>query len=394
MALNRPSHGWRTVVQRHRRTFLNYLDTERARLSSLEVLARDLTAFLQNLIRTGDDAIAFWEAVPRVISDCDNQETYELPLAPAAYSWLYLLDRYARTWYALEHLFNTACFPLARYGVNVLDIGTGPGPSVLAIGEFYKHLSAFGTVMQESAFEQPCRLTEVELSWLNNSFRGHFREFARRSFEGLTLISDLNSIDPREERRRLRERLLDEEVWGANEEAQLIHRYRFVVISNFITNPEKLELFEVSLRRILSDLQPGSVVLLIGGSGGHYPKLQEAFDRLVFESGLRLRVAGTKVRSRVADTEVILTAARTIADHVVRLHPMPRDVSISVQPALDGREPWGGRSSIRAYRRNARRDTGARNAAHLRARERKAEIQVPNEETGVEFNNVPKSTDE
>jgi|SRR5688572_13704608 len=157
---------------------------------------------------------------------------------------------------------------------------------------------------------------------MNNSFRGHFREFARRSFEGLTLISDLNSIHPREERRRLRERLLDEEVWGANEEAQLIHRYRFVVMSNFITNPEKLELFELSLSRILSDLQPGSVVLLIGGSGGHYPKLQEAFDRLVFESGLRLRVAETKVRSRAADTEVIVTAARTVADHVVRLHPI------------------------------------------------------------------------
>ena len=294
----------------------------------------------------------------------------------------------------LEHLFNTACFPLARYGVNVLDIGTGPGPSVLAIGEFYKNLSAFAAVMQESAFEQPCRLTEVELSWLNNSFRGHFREFARRSFEGLTLISDLNSIHPREERRRLRGRLLDEEVWDANEEAQLIHRYRFVVMSNFITNPEKLELFELSLSRILSDLQPGSVVLLIGGSGGHYPKLQEAFDRLVFESGLRLRVAETKVRSRAANTEVIVTAARIVADHVVRLHPMPKDVSILVQPALDGREPWGGRSSIRAYRRSPRCNTGARNAAHFRGRERKAEIQVPDYGTGVAFNNVPMSTDE
>jgi hypothetical protein len=189
---------------------------------------------------------------------------------------------------------------------------------------------------------------------MNNSFRGHFREFVRRSFEGLMLISELNSIHPREERRRLRERLLDEEVWGANEEAQLIHRYRFVVMSNFITNPEKLEPFELSLSRILSDLQPGSVVLLIGGSGGHYPKLQEAFDRLVFESGLRLRVAETKVRSIAADTEVIMTAARTIADHVVRLHPMSKDVSILVQPALDGREPWSGRSSIRAYRRSPR----------------------------------------
>lgn len=148
-------------------------------------------------------------------------------------------------------------------------------------------------------------------------------------------------------------------------------------MSNFITNPEKLELFELSLSRILSDLQPGSVVLLIGGSGGHYPKLQEAFDRLVFESGLRLRVAETKVRSRAADTEVIVTAGRTVADHVVRLHPMPKDVSILVQPALDGREPWGGRSSIRAYRRSPRRNTGGRNAAHFQGRERKAEIQVP-----------------
>ena len=92
-------------------------------------------------------------------------------MAAEAYAWMHLLDRYTRTWIALEHMVQRGCLPLAIRGVGVLDIGTGPGPSALAITDFYRHLSEYAE-NGETRLMRPCRIATVELSDRNNAFRG------------------------------------------------------------------------------------------------------------------------------------------------------------------------------------------------------------------------------
>lgn len=352
--IKRPQ-SWYALLRRRRRAFLRFLHESGARESSLAKLADDLIEFLKARITTPQAAEYFWAAVLPTLAKCGSQATYELPFAPEAYAWLHLLDRYVRTWYALQRMIQGVCFPLAKNGVNTLDIGTGPGPSVLAVGEFYRSLSDFGSRVGEPRLVQPCRITEVELSLSNNMFRSHFREFAQRQVEMSFMIPDLNSIEPKGERVSLRHDLSDEECWGANDRAQSLHRYRLIVLSNFITDLDDFGTVRPALLRIFNDLQPGSIVVIIGAEGAHYPQLYESLDRLASEAGLRRRIAGRRVFSRGGDRKVILRAAREIAAHVSSLAPMPADVEAVVKRALEGRQAWGRPSAIRVYRRNRRR---------------------------------------
>lgn len=135
---------WLQLLKRHRAPLQEHLQKGRRRQIGLETIAGRLIDYMRWRIQTPADAGAFWRAVPPVISRCDEQETYELDMASEAYAWIHLLDRYVRTWLALEQMLANECLPLAGSGVNVLDVGTGPGPNVFAIADFYRELSAYG----------------------------------------------------------------------------------------------------------------------------------------------------------------------------------------------------------------------------------------------------------
>ena len=137
---NMKREGWIGFLRRHGTTCLAWISEQGTLERKFDRLATALWSLLQQQVRTQDDARRIWEAVPSVLSRCNDQATYQLPGATQAYAWLHLLDRYARTWQALEKLTIAGCIPLARYGVNILDVGTGPGPSAFAIHDFYTSL--------------------------------------------------------------------------------------------------------------------------------------------------------------------------------------------------------------------------------------------------------------
>src|SRR5438128_2729558 len=173
---SKPRPGWFELLRQQRVPFMRHVADNRRRVTGLDAAAARVLAFLADRITTAAHARAFWSAVPAVLTRCDEQETYDLPMASEAYAWIHLLDRYVRTWYALEQMFHRACFPLGKRGVNVLDVGTGPGPSVPAIVDFYRELRRYAFLANEPRLDQPCTVTAVELSWSNNQFREHFYE--------------------------------------------------------------------------------------------------------------------------------------------------------------------------------------------------------------------------
>ena len=55
----------------------------------------------------------------------------------------------------------------------------------------------------------------------------------------------------------------------ANYMAQQLHRYRLFIFSNFLTDVGTVKSFKPNLVEILQDANPGSVLLILGGSKNH-----------------------------------------------------------------------------------------------------------------------------
>lgn len=357
---------WRRVLGRHGSQFLRILASGHSLEASLYSVANRLVSFLTTTINTYEDAAAFWRATPLVLSSCDDQATYSRPMAAEAYSWLHLLDRYVRTWRALTGLVRKRYLPLGKNGVNVLDLGTGPGPSIFAISDFYGALSTFARFINEPLLEQECRITTAEVAWDNDAFRSRFQECTLGTPTEVALLGDIAKCHPVLERARAYNLLLQQDFYNpelgeyeplsnpylANLETQGLFRYRFITLSNFLTNETIFEGTRESLGGIFSDLRPGAVVLVIGGCGSHYPHIYQDLDELAKKSGLSLKLTGSKVAADKPEQGIILEAVRKIAAHVENLCPMSDDVPESVRRALRSDKPWGSISSVRAYRRD------------------------------------------
>ena len=141
--MNVTNPGWSKMQRQQGNDFLEWLQAESILNHKFCVLARALRTMLYGEVGDTQRALEVCQAIPAVLERCNEQETYCLPGAASAYAWLHLLDRYVRTWQALEILVRQACAPMGRFGINALDVGTGPGPAAFAIHDFYAAMVDF-----------------------------------------------------------------------------------------------------------------------------------------------------------------------------------------------------------------------------------------------------------
>ncbi len=85
----------------------------------------------------------FLSCVPGIYDDCDNLSRFEQDMAVEAYAHIHLLERYRRTWDVLICLLDAGGLPMSDKGLEVLDVGTGPGPALYAVADFYQALQEF-----------------------------------------------------------------------------------------------------------------------------------------------------------------------------------------------------------------------------------------------------------
>ena len=316
-------HGWTRLQRQEGPDFLAWMQEHRTLQTNVDVLAKALRALLQRNSSTTEDALAIWHAVPAVMARCNEQKTYQMAGAPVAYAWLYLLERYVRTWLALERLVKENCLPMGKHGLRALDVGTGPGPSAFAIHDFYSAMVRFSESKGDPRWRQPAYLTCVEFDAGTNRLRHHlaevlFEQSQRELGSWLAMCSalpDFKDILPTRARRERLRALRDEadeyydEVrneWNselrfsldeANVMAQSMHRYRLFAFSNFLTTPETVSCFESDLADLLCDARPGSVVLLLGGKGGPYPEVYGKLEQLSGPAGFQMKIEGEPVSS-------------------------------------------------------------------------------------------------
>lgn len=356
--------GWRHILRTEGPAYLRWLGEGRVPERRLQVLAQALGDFLIAQVSDSRHAVHVLEAVDAVMCRCNERETYELDGAAEAYAWLHLLDRYGRTWNALEVMVRRACLPVAAHGVRALDVGTGPGPAALAIADFYAALSAFAKATESPLPEQPADILCIEGSHSTNWFRHNFVEFLRDHYGLAHAFPEFQTFDPPALRRAYRSRLLDDESFDevhqcvesvysygeANDEAQSMYRYRLVVFSNFLTTVGYVKDMESILSVLFSDLHPGAAVMILGASGGDYPAIFRFVDRLARKTGLRICVKDERVSvDTPPQRELILKVRSRFYDHMASLID-PGDIPDAVRRICQHREHWA-TSGLRVYRR-------------------------------------------
>jgi hypothetical protein len=86
-----------------------------------------------------------------VLNRCDTI-TYDEPGAANAYVLLHFLDRYHRFQLTFDLLARHKLMPLRHRDLHMLDVGTGPGPSMFALSDFYRQ--RFGYVGDVRVFHK------------------------------------------------------------------------------------------------------------------------------------------------------------------------------------------------------------------------------------------------
>ena len=372
--------GWSGLQRREGATVMGWLYRERRLGKGFDALADGLREILDTKARTAADACDVWGAASAVMARCNKLATYLMRGADVAYAWLHLLDRYVRTWLALERLLVDGLLPMGKHGVRVLDIGTGPGPSAFATHDFYVALAAYSGSAGKARWHQPPELTCVEEVCAMNRFRGVLSETlavkgAPTSILAMTAwLTDFKTVSPREERRDLETRLRgqyeeyydndrderhDEPIYTAeeaNREANAHRRYRLFTFSNFLTTLDTVKALQSNVEEVLSDARPGSVVLMIGGRGKNYPKIQKRMAQLAKAGGFRRSSSSVEVASGHARMEGRLAEeARWFYGHLKDLAgtlPPYDDVTHDLVDELEGRKPMEfSLSAVHAFRK-------------------------------------------
>ena len=324
--------GWTGLLKREGAEFTEWLRRDQVLSSKFATLASVLSPMLRDQIRTPADARDIWTAVPAVLRCCNDQATYEKRGAAVAYAWLHLLDRYVRTWLALERLVQAACLPMGRDGVRALDVGTGPGPAAFAVNDFYSAMVEFSEAGNKPKWRQLADVACFEFSESINGFRHELAERLHGQSQGdsgnplsmCIAMEDFERFEPNQARKHYFENLRSDaheyidETTGelhsdpvylpddANTLAQSLHRYRLVVFSNFLTTQETVDKFENNIAGVLRDANPGTVLLLLGGKEHPYPGIYSRVDRIAALSGFDLRV----------DSETVTWRGREVEQHV------------------------------------------------------------------------------
>ena len=333
---------WRQLLVRYGGEFLRWLDSSGKEIDSLRTVATTLAGFLIDRLERArvewpETPTEFWRRIPDVRRCCSSPGLFDEPLTVEAYAFVHMLERYRRTWATLRYLCENAVLPLGATGVNVLDVGTGPASALYAIDDFYRHMSQFA---QENGIAAlvlpPPTLNSVERNRSMASFFHHYSAFSGRSGPFGPTFVDFTELNLPGERASYLRHHQYESYWNpdfgawddmfdpdAVDIANSLHRYRFVMFSNFLTAAEHVEQFETSLRLLFRDLRPGAAVVVLGGTGDEYQDVylqltaivrDEGFGEATWRSGTVGRIGPEDVRA-----QIIKSAQHRVYEYLARV---------------------------------------------------------------------------
>ena len=365
--------------------FIAWLGGNSVLRHSISIPASVISQLLLAEIDTEIAARKFWHGVPRALSH-ESPETMDEDWGIVrAYAWLHFLERYARTWSALQYLVEECRLPMGRDGVKTLDVGAGLGPVAFAIHDFYAAMMEFAVETDHPKWHQPPDITCVERATGFSAMRSQLWEMAHlvtrgywpSGLSGWNNLTDFKEIRPNQERADEFARLRGADItyWDevreeeesellyteqeAHEQSQSMHRYRLFVFANFFTSRESVDEMAENLGELLADANPGSVLLVMGGEGGDYPGIYKRLRSIAVEAGFRIIVPDARASSEISSVDDIVSAeSLRVFEHAQKLSPNDDPEIV----ALGDRFAQGlvfRANAVRAFRkhRNARQST-------------------------------------
>jgi SAM-dependent methyltransferase len=225
-----------------------------------------------------------------VYDNCDAI-SYDEPGTGEAYALLHFLDRYHRFQLTLDLLARNKLMPLRQGRTNVLDIGTGPGPSMFAVSDFY--CERFGYVDSSQAHrESPgFKIDYVEKSIEFRQWLHHFTEYANfyaptkrywfvpyhhgtfRDFGAIEFDEQMTSWDQDDD--------------GDYQPASYIrsHRFDLIILSNFLTNQSLVQKFKKELRACARFLRHNGILVVVGAPFNKYRQIYDAISEIILGQG-------------------------------------------------------------------------------------------------------------
>lgn len=279
-----------------RQAFLRWLDERDLWFAQYSAMADLLEKHLLWYV-AADPTLASHVAGPLWdVLHCCDQIAYDDPGVAEAYVALHFLDRYHRFQVVSRTLIERGLLPFRGpgfrgWGIDILDIGTGPGPALYSLSDTYALLSRFGAEARVPALESiEWNLDYAETSSSFRQWLHRFTEFLmderpdwtwKVPFHSGTFgdfrdieFDSVREIDYGE----------DEEGYEYRERYVQKRRYDIIVLSNFLTTVDRVAGFGEQLQKCMRYLRNRGILLVVGASAESgkyadvYAKLSEAIQ--------------------------------------------------------------------------------------------------------------------
>jgi len=235
--------------------------------------------FFNELLQSRENVQAIARQIWNVLSNCDSI-SYDEAGVGYAYALLHFLDRFRRFQMTYELLDKKKLMPIKGTKIDILDIGTGPGPSMYALSDFYSEKKKqFSDIKFDIDYVE--RSTEFR-NWLH-----HFTEFANsRSFISFPWLVPFHHGSFREFKELEFNRR--EMSWGYNWKpiTRIVKkRLNVIILSNFLTTANQVYNFSNEIRDCMRYLRNRGILVVVGAKyeSGKYKEVYDAIDETILD---------------------------------------------------------------------------------------------------------------
>jgi ubiquinone/menaquinone biosynthesis C-methylase UbiE len=263
------------------------------RFLELEGLIKE---FFSSQVRDPEASRAIASQLLNVINNCD-EITYEEEGTAEAYALLHFLDRYHRFQLIFKLLFEKKLMPMRNAGLKILDVGTGPGPSMFAASDFYNTVLSKNINGNLAFGDHPFSIDYVERSSQFRNWLHHFTEFTNyysptqkpwavpyhhgTFYDFKNLEFDQESVE-----------------WFTDNEGNsnclshiTKHRFDLIVFSNFLTTKEQTANFSTEIENCARFLKNNGLLIIVGArsSSNKYKEVYEEIEKTILSGSYSTR---------------------------------------------------------------------------------------------------------
>ncbi len=240
--------------------FILWLNNGQELEKRFQFFAENLKHFILEKIDPEENVDELNRGFQDTISNCNELRFNSLTEVIPYIIW-HFLERYCRFLLIFKLLIQKRILPVKDLQIDVLDVGTGPAQALFAIDEIYSLLGEFSQIRRNNLLQNiRLKLDYVEMSQV-------FRQFLHSFVEFLQLKANVQYRVPYHFGR-----YDDFKNWDPKTES---YNYDVIIFSNFFTQPESVEIYQVEIKQALNSLRNKGIIIICGGIGSQYPDIYE-----------------------------------------------------------------------------------------------------------------------